>query len=145
LGIIAYQMLTGAPPFTGETSSIIRAHTENRPASVREFNKKLPKRVARAVMHALEKDPHLRPPTAIAFSGSIRANADGLGTLYRRAFSLYTEYFPEFLKLSLLAHIPVFVVMAMTFAYRVYEPRLSTKMTIVLGIPLGLLQIVVKF
>jgi serine/threonine protein kinase len=145
LGIIAYQMLTGAPPFTGETSSIIRAHTENRPASVREFNKKLPKRVAHAVMHALEKDPGARPPTAIAFSGLIRANADGLGTLYRRAFSLYTEYFPEFFKLSLLAHIPVFVVMAMTFAYRVYEPGMSKAMTIALGLPLALLQIVVKF
>ena len=106
LGIIAYQMLTGSPPFTGQTTSIIRAHTENAPVPIRSFNKKLPKRVAGAVMWALEKDKNARPQTAIAFSGAIRANADGLGALYRRAFSLYSEYFPEFFKLSLLAHIP---------------------------------------
>jgi serine/threonine protein kinase len=145
LGIIAYQMLTGAPPFTGETSSIIRAHTENRPASVRQFNKKLPKRVARAVMQALEKDKESRPPTAIALSGSIRANADGLGALYRRAFSLYSEYFPEFLKLSLLAHIPVFIVMVLAFVYRLYDTRMPKAMAIGFGIPLALLEFVAKF
>jgi len=145
LGIIAYQMLTGSPPFTGETTSIIRAHTENAPAPVRSFNKKLPKRVARAVMWALEKDKSARPQTAIAFSGAIRANADGLGALYRRAFSLYTEYFPEFLKLSLLAHIPVFIVMAMTLAFRLADSRLSKPATIAIGIPIGLFSIVAKF
>src|SRR5437899_1816457 len=31
LGVIAYQMLSGAPPFTGETATVIRAHTESQP------------------------------------------------------------------------------------------------------------------
>jgi serine/threonine protein kinase len=145
LGIIAYQMLTGSPPFTGETPSIIRAHTENAPAPIRSFNKKLPKRVARTVMWALEKDKNARPQTAIAFSGAIRANADGLGALYRRAFSLYSEYFPEFLKLSLLAHIPVFIVMAMTLALRLADKQLSKPMLIAFGIPLALFSVVAKF
>ncbi len=145
LGIIAYQMLTGSPPFTGETTSIIRAHTENAPAPVRSFNKKLPKRVARTVMWALEKDKNARPQTAIAFSGAIRANADGLGALYRRAFSLYSEYFPEFLKLSLLAHIPVFIVMAMTLALRLADKQLSKSWLIALGIPIALFSAVAKF
>src|SRR5207244_5678533 len=57
LGIIAYQMLTGSPPFTGETSTIIRAHNESEPTPVRELNKKLPKRVSRVLMRTLEKDP----------------------------------------------------------------------------------------
>lgn len=145
LGIIAYQMLTGSPPFTGETTKIIRAHTENTPAPVRSFNKKLPKRVARAVMWALEKDKGARPQTAIAFSGAMRANADGLGALYRRAFALYSEYFPEFFKLSLLAHIPVFMVMAMGLALRLADNRLSKGATIAIGIPIGLFQLVAKF
>ncbi|HSQ24631.1 MAG TPA: serine/threonine-protein kinase [Pyrinomonadaceae bacterium] len=145
LGIIAYQMLTGSPPFTGETRSIIRAHTESAPAPVRNLNKKLPKRVARAVMWALEKDKDARPQTAIAFSGAIRANADGLGALYRRAFSLYSEYFPEFLKLSLLAHVPVFIVMLMTLAFRIADKQLSKPATIAIGIPIALLSLVSKF
>ena len=145
LGIIAYQMLTGSPPFTGQTTAIIRAHTENAPASVRSFNKKLPKRVARAVMWALEKDKNARPQTAIAFSGAMRANADGLGALYRRAFSLYSEYFPEFIKLSLLAHVPVFIVMGITLAFRLADKQLGKPAAILIGIPLALLSVVAKF
>jgi serine/threonine protein kinase len=145
LGIIAYQMLTGSPPFTGQTTSIIRAHTESAPVPIRSFNKKLPKRVAGAVMCALEKDKNARPQTAIAFSGAIRANADGLGALYRRAFSLYSEYFPEFLKLSLLAHIPVFIVMGMTLAVRLADKQLSKPVVIAVGIPIALFSVVAKF
>ena len=145
LGIIAYQMLSGAPPFTGDTTTIIHAHKESAPTPLREFNKKLPKRVARAVMAALEKDPAVRPQTAIAFASGFRANAEGLGALYRRAFSLYTEYFPEFLKLSLLAHIPVFLVMAMTLAFRLADQKLSKPVLIAIGIPIALFSVVAKF
>lgn len=145
LGIIAYQMLSGSPPFTGETTTIIHAHKESAPTPVRQFNKKLPKRVARAVMWALEKDKNARPQTAIAFSGAMRANADGLGALYRRAFSLYTEYFPEFLKLSLLAHIPMFIVMAMSLAFRLVDKQLSKPAIIAIGVPLALFSLVAKF
>jgi serine/threonine protein kinase len=145
IGVIAYQMLTGAPPFTGDTSSVIRAHNDVQPTPVRELNKKLPKRVSRMVMSALEKDREQRPPTAIAFGHGMRANADGLGALYRRAFALYSEYFPEFFKLSLLAHIPTFIVMAMALAFRLGEDRLSKPAAISIGIPLVLLSIVAKF
>src|SRR5262249_8124619 len=57
LGIIAYQMLTGSPPFTGDTATIITAHKESQPAHIRQLNKKLPKRVSRVIMSALEKNP----------------------------------------------------------------------------------------
>jgi serine/threonine protein kinase len=142
LGIIAYQMLSGTPPFTGETSSVISAHTNSQPTSLQEHNGKLPKRVSRLIMSALEKDPAGRPQTAVAFSNAMRANADGLGTLYRRAFALYSEYFPQFFKLSLLAHIPIIAVTLMTIALRLAEPRISKVTTIVLAVPIGLLQIV---
>ncbi len=145
LGIIAYQMLTGAPPFTGETTQIIRAHKESQPVPVRQLNKKLPRRVSRIVMSALEKDRAARPQTALAFASAIRANSDGLGALYRRAFSLYSEYFPEFLKLSLLAHVPVFIVMLMTLAFRLADKQLSKPAAISIGIPIALLSIVAKF
>ena len=145
LGIIAYQMLTGAPPFTGDTSTIIRAHKENQAPPVRELNKKVPKRVSRVIMSALEKDREQRSQTAIAFANAIRANADGLGTLYRRAFSLYSEYFPKFLKLSLLAHIPVIIVTILAVIYRFTEPNMGLGMKLSFGIPLALFQVVASF
>ena len=145
IGVIAYQMLTGAPPFTGDTATVIRAHTEIQPAPVRLQNKKLPKRVSRMVMSALEKDRDQRPQTAIAFANALRANADGLGALYRRAFALYSEYFPKFFKLSLLAHIPVIIVTLLALAYRFAEPNLRLSLKLSLGIPLALLQILSGF
>jgi serine/threonine protein kinase len=145
LGVIAYQMLTGAPPFTGDTGTVIRAHTDIQPTPVRDVNKKLPKRVARMVMSALEKDPEKRPQTAIAFANAMRANTDGLGALYRRAFALYSEYFPEFLKLSLLAHIPTIMVTGLMLALRLAEPHLSKPVVVLCAIPLVLLTIAAQF
>ena len=145
LGIIAYQMLSGTPPFTGETTSVIRAHTENQPTVLREHNRKLPKRVSRLIMSALDKDPGARPQTAAAFANAIRANADGLGALYRRAFALYSEYFPEFFKLSLLAHIPLIVLTLAMLALRLSQPRLG-KVPFAIGVSLiALLQIPTSF
>jgi serine/threonine protein kinase len=125
LGIIAYQMLAGAPPFTGQTTSVISAHTNSQPTSLREHNAKLPRRVSRVVMSALEKDPAARPQTAVAFANAMRANADGVGTLYRRAFSLYSEYFPKFVRLSLVAHIPLIVLTLLTVVLHLAQPWLG--------------------
>jgi serine/threonine protein kinase len=145
LGIIAYQMLSGTPPFTGQTTTVIRAQKESQPTPLREHDGKLPKRVSRLIMSALEKDPAARPQTAVAFANAMRANADGLGALYRRAFALYSEYFPKFFKLSLLAHIPVIVVTLMIIAVRLAEPRISKVTKIALLVPITLLQMAAGF
>ena len=68
LGVIAYQMLAGTPPFTGDTAAVIQSHKEVPPGPVRLANKKVPKRVSRMIMSALEKDADKRPQTAIASS-----------------------------------------------------------------------------
>src|SRR5258705_863394 len=110
LGVIAYQMLAGDPPFAGNTSNVMRAHREEAPKHLRERQKKIPKRVAGVIMSALSKDPGDRPKTAFAFASSLRGQTEGIGALYRRAFALYSEYFTKFLKLSIIAYLPVFVV-----------------------------------
>jgi serine/threonine protein kinase len=109
LGVIAYQMLAGEPPFAGNTSAVMRAHREQKPQELRERAAKIPKRAARVVMSALSKNPAERPQTAFAFGSSVRAQSEGVGALYRRAFSLYSEYFPKFINLSLIAHVPMIV------------------------------------
>ncbi len=124
LGVIAYQMLAGEPPFSGNTSTVMRAHREEAPMSLREREQKIPKRVAKVVMSALSKNPAERPQTAFAFASSLRGNAEGVGALYRRAFSLYSEYFPKFLKLSALAHIPVIISSVLLIALFVAEKYL---------------------
>ncbi|HET6974417.1 MAG TPA: serine/threonine-protein kinase, partial [Pyrinomonadaceae bacterium] len=125
LGVIAYQMLAGEPPFAGNTSAVMRAHREQIPTHLREREAKIPKRAAGVVMSALSKNPAERPQTAFAFGSAMRAQSEGVGTLYRRAFSLYSEYFPKFLKLSLIAHVPMIVtsiLLVSAFVWYKYSP-----------------------
>ena len=126
LGVIAYQMLAGEPPFAGNTSTVMRAHREQKPKDLRERGLKIPKRVAGVVMSALSKNSAERPQTAFAFGSALRAQSEGVGALYRRAFALYSEYFPKFFKLSLLAHVPMIVtsiLLVVTFLlYRRWPP-----------------------
>src|SRR5437762_8265296 len=138
-------MLSGAPPFAGDTTTVIRSHTESQPRVLREHNRKLPKRVSRLIMSALDKDRAARPQTAAAFANAMRANADGLGTLYRRAFSLYSEYFPKFFKLSLVAHIPVIIATILAVVFRLTESGLTRGVRLSLGLPVALLQVLAAF
>jgi uncharacterized membrane protein YhaH (DUF805 family) len=124
LGVIAYQMLAGEPPFAGVTSTVMRAHREIPPPPLRERNPKVRKRAAQIVMSALSKNPGARPQTASAFASSLSAQAEGIGSLYRRAFALYSEYFPKFLKMSLIAHVPVIVLTIFIVVLDLTEKRL---------------------
>ena len=148
LGVIAYQMLAGDPPFAGNTSTVMRAHREQKPQDLRERTNKIPKRVAGVVMSALSKNPAERPATAFAFASALRGQSEGLGALYRRAFSLYSEYFPKFVKLSLIAHLPVIVttiLMAGVLIGDKYLARMSLPQKIafaVAAVIVGLLHII---
>ncbi len=145
LGIMAYQMISGTTPFTGEPTSVLRAHQETPPRSLYEQDRKLPKPVSRLIMSALEKNPAGRPQTAMAFAQALRANAEGPGALYRRAFALYSEYFPKVITLSLLAHIPVILVTLMIIGLRVADPSLGKEGQITLGLFIGLLKAAASF
>ena len=124
LGVIAYQMLAGEPPFAGNTASVMKGHIESAPIPLRE-RVKVPKRAARVVMSALEKDPAERPQTAAAFANTLRAEADGIGSLYRRAFVLYFEHFPKFFRMSLIAHIPVIISALLLISLELSERSLT--------------------
>ncbi|MCM3870838.1 MAG: serine/threonine protein kinase [Pyrinomonadaceae bacterium] len=151
LGVITYQMLAGEPPFAGNTGSVIREHLELPPPSLRERSKKIPKRVCETVMGALAKDPADRPQTASAFANSLRAQSQSIGSLYRRALALYSEYFPKFLKLSLIAHIPVIITTTLLVILTLVEhaqPRGlgAGRVTVICClVVVGLLQIVSYF
>jgi serine/threonine protein kinase len=151
LGVIAYQMLAGAPPFAGVTGNVMQEHLHVAPPPLRARNRKVPKRVAQVVMSALAKQPEDRPQTAAALASLLRAQAEGIGALYRRAFALYSEYFPKFLKLSLIAHLPVFFTTFVLIAFELAQnaqPKVwnLTRVLLICGLGIaGLLHIAANF
>ena len=151
LGVIAYQMLAGEPPFAGATSDVMREHIQTAPPLLRMRNKKVRKRAAQVVMSALAKQPEDRPQTAAAFASSLRAQAEGIGSLYRRAFALYSEHFPKFLKLSLIAHLPVILTTLLLIGFELAEDAQPpgfglVRVLLICGMVVaGLLQIVAYF
>jgi serine/threonine protein kinase len=107
LGVIAYQMLAGTPPFTGDMNEVMNHHLETAPPPLKEKRKNIPKRLAKVVMSALAKNPAERPATAAGFASALRAQSEGTGALLRRAFALYSEHFPKFFRVSLLVMLPI--------------------------------------
>jgi len=113
LGVVAYRLLAGEAPFSGDTDELIELHKSAEPVPLREKNRKVSKKLARIVMTALAKDPADRPQTAAGFASALRAASEGVGHLLRQAFALYSEHFPTFIKISLLGYMPLIVVLAL--------------------------------
>jgi serine/threonine protein kinase len=77
LGVILYEMLTGAPPFGNEReprtrTEILRAHVEEPPSLPTEINPLIPLEVEDIILRALEKDPAGRYATAADFLRAIK-------------------------------------------------------------------------
>jgi len=65
LGVVAYQMLVGEPPFVANsTPAMLVKHISERPTPVTQRRSDVPSDLARAVMMCLEKDPAMRFPSA---------------------------------------------------------------------------------
>ncbi|HKR00893.1 MAG TPA: protein kinase [Pyrinomonadaceae bacterium] len=63
LGVIAYHMLGGRPPFSGDLTQLVMQKIMNDPPALSSLRSDIPKDVEQAVMHALEKDAQKRPAT----------------------------------------------------------------------------------
>ena len=67
LGVVAYQMLCGEPPFVANsTPAMLVKHISERPTPVSQRRADIPMDLSRAVMMCLEKDPSMRFPSASA-------------------------------------------------------------------------------
>jgi eukaryotic-like serine/threonine-protein kinase len=65
LGVVAYQMLVGEPPFVANsTPAMLVKHISERPTPISQRRSDVPQDLARAVMLCLEKDPAARFPSA---------------------------------------------------------------------------------
>jgi hypothetical protein len=140
-------MLTGETPFTGDMMSVMRQHMEAPPPPIRDKNRKVKKKVARQVMAALKKNPAVRPASAAGFASALRGSSEGIGSLLRRAFALYSEHFPKFLRISLLAHVPVIIMTFVMYGMEVLERSkvMPKVLLIALVVVSAIINVVVSF
>lgn len=105
LAVIAYQMLGGKPPFEGNFTEVMEAHKSLPPPPLNA--KHVPRRLKKIIEQALSKNPEDRPKDAESFATVLRAQSEGLGTLYRNAISIYGRFLPKLLLIFVLVTLPV--------------------------------------
>jgi len=88
LGVTAYQLLTGQPPFTGELYRLIAAHGNEAPVPLRERRPDCPAFLANAVMRMLAKQPEERWPSLDDVAEVFGANLPMDGGPARRQLAL---------------------------------------------------------
>jgi len=115
LAVIAYQMLSGKLPFTGDYVKVMDGHKNEAPPELKAKN--VPKKLRGIVMQSLSKETEERPVTAEAFANKLRANSEGLGVLLRKAIVIYSERLPKLVLLALLTFLPLII---LTFARVVF-------------------------
>jgi serine/threonine-protein kinase len=67
LGVVAYEMLAGAPPFVGPSRVVVSKHIAERPVPIERIRPETPRPLAAAIMRALEKHPADRWQTGEEF------------------------------------------------------------------------------
>ncbi len=78
LGVLAYQLLAGHVPFSGELESVLEAQVYQTPPLLHNVNPDVLPPLSAAVGRALSKRPELRYNTATEFSRAFAAAAEGI-------------------------------------------------------------------
>jgi formylglycine-generating enzyme required for sulfatase activity/dienelactone hydrolase len=81
VGVMAYEMLAGAPPFAGPPQSVMAAHLSKAPAPLLFVKPSVPPALAQIVMRCLEKEPAQRFQTADALLQAIESLSTPAATL----------------------------------------------------------------
>ena len=93
LGVIIYQMLSGHPPFKGDSLELLNQHIQSDVPQLRRACPDLPPGVAELVMECLSKDPSKRPATAEILGNALEAFAEDTRTLFKKSLGLYVDLF----------------------------------------------------
>lgn len=75
LGVVAYQLLAGRPPFEGNLATVTQAHLNVAPPSLRVINPAISPAVDAVILRALAKKPAERYASVVAFAQALREAA----------------------------------------------------------------------
>jgi len=80
LAIMAYELLTGRPPFQGPLMQVMYQHIHNQPHPPSSLNPRLTPEVDSILLHALAKKPEDRFASVSAFVRAFQQAIQGIGT-----------------------------------------------------------------
>jgi ankyrin repeat protein len=140
LGVIAYQMLTGEPPFTGTTPELLLRHRETDPAPLREKRRDIPSGVDAVVRKALAKDKNARPATAGAFAFQLQLRSAGNRWVRTQADAFNRKYRLKFVGIALRLQWKVWLLSLLSLFAMLKLPGMSTVMSVAV---FGLLWLII--
>jgi serine/threonine-protein kinase len=99
LGIVAYEMLAGAPPFHGRSpQQVLSAHLTERPKPIRQRRYDVPDALVALIESCLEKEPQARPKTAAEVVRTLDSLDASSGAFQARSIRLrrnWRKYVPH--------------------------------------------------
>ncbi len=111
IGCLAYELLTGAPPFKSESLvGYLVAHADDEPPRASARREGISQAIDEVLMHALAKDPEKRTPTVDAFRRALSAAREKLQAPVRILVAEDDEDFRELLGTTLRREFPDAVV-----------------------------------
>ena len=119
LAVIAYQMLAGKTPFEGNFTEVMEAHKTIAPPVL--TGKNIPRRLKIIIAQSLAKNPAERPNDAESFATVLRAQSEGLRSLYRHAFAIYSANLTKFILVSALIFLPVTLLSITPMIFKLFQ------------------------